>query len=121
MLEKKLEPPGCVEKCLDLLTSRAFEREARSYERGARASEREARASESSTCFPCRQSHQVTSFWRGLLRMLHAALPIKLSKYFSHLAKSINSLVMEWRRKIHQLKLLFGLLCRKTFTFNVAN
>ena len=37
-----------VMSCLDLLTSRAFEREARSYERGARASERKARASESS-------------------------------------------------------------------------
>ena len=34
--------------------------------------------------------------------MLHAALPVKLSKYFSHLAKSIDGLVMEWRRKIHQ-------------------
>ena len=30
-------------RMLDLLTSRAFEREARSYERGAQASEREAR------------------------------------------------------------------------------
>ena len=35
--------------------------------------------------------------------------------------KSINGLVMEWRRKIHQLKPLFGLLCRKTFAYNVAN
>ena len=26
--------------------------------------------------------------------MLHAALPVKLSKYFSHLAKSINGLVL---------------------------
>ena len=74
-----------------------------------------------STSFPCSESHQVTSFWRNLLRMLHAALPVKLSKYFSHLAKSINGLVIEWRRKIHQLKLLFGLLCRTTFAFNVAN
>ena len=43
---------------IDLLTSRAFERGAR--------------ASESSTCFPCSESHQVTSFWRELLRMLRA-------------------------------------------------
>ena len=63
---------------IDLPTSRAFEREVRLYKG-------EARASESSTCFPCRESHQVTSFWRELLRMLHAALPVKLSKYFSHL------------------------------------
>ena len=63
---------------IDLLRSRAFEREVRLYKG-------EARASESSTCFPCRESHQVTSFWRELLRMLHAALPVKLSKYFSHL------------------------------------
>ena len=34
--------------------------------------------------------------------MLHAALPVKLVKYFSHLTKSIDGLVMEWRRKIHQ-------------------
>ena len=99
---------------LDLPTSRAFEREVRLYKR-------EARARESSTCFPFRESHQVTSFWRELLRMLHAALPVKLSKYFSHLVKSINGLVMEWRRKIHQLKPLFGLLCQKTFAYNVAN
>ena len=79
-----------LQSTLDLLTSRAFERVARSYERGARASEREARASESSTCFPCSESLQVTSFWRELLMMLHAALPVKLLKYFSQLATLIN-------------------------------
>ena len=101
MGDKDVEIAKAIHK-LDFLTSRAFACVARSYERRARS------ASESSTCFPCRESHQVTSFWRELLRMLHAALPVKLSKYFLHLTKSINGLVMEWRKKIHELNFYSG-------------
>ena len=35
------------------------------------------RESESSTCFPCKKSHQLTSFWRELFRLCRR----KLSKY----------------------------------------
>ena len=58
----------------------------------ARASQvKRAKAHEWATCFPCRVSHQVMSFWCELLQ----ALPVNQSKYFSHLAKLINGLVME--------------------------
>ena len=49
-----------VMSCLDLLTSRAFEREARSYERGARASERAQSANEPGPTTPDQKPKRTT-------------------------------------------------------------
>ena len=56
---------------VDLLTSRACEREARSYERGARANEREAR---SSRVLPHQTRKPSERLWESLKAMLHETI-----------------------------------------------
>ena len=56
---------------VDLLTSRAFEREARSYERGARASERKARTSR---VLPHQTRNPSERLWESLKAMLHETI-----------------------------------------------
>ena len=57
-----------VGRCVDLGTSRAqmFSRALSASGRFFVLCGKSERESESSTCFPCKKSHQVTSFWREL-------------------------------------------------------
>ena len=59
-------------RCVDLATSRAqmFSRALSASGRFFVLCGKSERESESATCFPCKKSHQVTSFWRELFASL---------------------------------------------------